>query len=146
MLLASGWKKLSLFKGMFYISLLIKRDPTGHTSPTVCCIIHVELVCGGQGTVYIVRGMHRYHKHKPSFFILPWALAFSVFFVHNESEAFHFEYPNCDLLDTFFDLSQRLCTERMFFLYIVRGERLLFKTTFFMSYIVVFNMAANCLL
>ncbi len=102
-----------------FISLLIKWHPT-LDKQVLCCLIHVELVCSGPDSVYIVRGMHWSHKHKCDNFRSLFCcetehLVSPYLFVHNES-VFHFRYPNYDLLETFFVLLQRRQTDQMFFL------------------------------
>lgn len=122
----AGLYLLSLFKGMFHIPSYKVTSYTGHTSPMLFKI-HVELVCSGPDSVYIVRGMHWYQSQaqiwQHSFIILPWdwALVFSESFCAQ----WNFKYPNYDLLDTFRVLLQRWWTEKMFF-YRMRKERLLF--------------------
>lgn len=115
------------------------RSYTGHTSPTVCCIIHVELVCGGQGSVHVVWGMHWYHKHKVFFlFCRETKRLVSVSVAHNEIETFHFKHPNCDLFS--FALLEKDDGANYFLLR--KKGRTTFLNQFFMLHIVVFNMAA----
>lgn len=143
----AGLYLLSLFKGMFHIPSYKVTSYTGHTSPMLFKI-HVELVCSGPDSVYIVRGMHWYQSQaqiwQHSFIILPWdwALVFSEsFFVHNETlnilimiSWIHF---------VFFCRDDEL--RKCFFIGWERKDYF-FKAIFHVAYCIFFDVAANCLL